>query len=48
MDALSGCCREFFRAVLSDKGEWMLRCQKCDKVCASLEKYTIDPVLFKF
>jgi len=45
----SHCCTEPYEAVITEKGEWKLRCSKCKKDCAALEeKYSIKPDLFKY
>jgi ribosomal protein L37AE/L43A len=44
----SHCCLECYEAAITEKGDWILKCSKCGKTCASLkEKYTINPDLLR-
>lgn len=44
---LNKCCKEYPEAIITEDGEWQLKCGKCGKICGTLkEKYNIEPRLF--
>lgn len=45
---LSKCCKAHCKAVLTENGEWKLRCEKCGEACVILEeKYSINSEIQK-